>query len=100
LAIGSIRHKGLKRLFRDGARKGVPAEFADKLERMLTALHLARTIDEIDQVPDWKLHPLKVGLKGYWSLTVTRNHRLVRGRRREQHGSGGLSLTQQGNPWH
>jgi hypothetical protein len=28
----------------------VPAEFADKLQRMLTALHFAHTIDEIDLV--------------------------------------------------
>ena len=49
MAIASIRHKGLKQLFQDGNRKGVPAEFADKLERMLTVLHFARTIDEIDR---------------------------------------------------
>jgi len=77
MAIASIKHKGLKQLFQDGSRKGVPAEFADKLERMLTALHFARAIDEVDVVPGWKLHPLKGDLKGYWSLTVTCNHRLI-----------------------
>jgi proteic killer suppression protein len=77
MAIVSIRHKGLKQLFQDGNRKGVPAEFAGKLERMLTAIHAARMIDDIDAVPGWKLHPLKGDLKGYWSLTVTRNQRLI-----------------------
>jgi proteic killer suppression protein len=77
MAIVSIKHKGLRQLFEDDNRKGVPAEFADKLQRMLTALHLARSVDEIDLVPGWKLHPLKGDLKGYWSLTVTRNHRLI-----------------------
>ena len=77
MAIASIKHKGLKQLFQDGSRKGVPAEFADKLQRMLTALHFARSIDEIGLVPGWKLHPLKGDLKGHWSLTVTRNHRLI-----------------------
>src|SRR5262245_16787527 len=48
MAIASIKHKGLKQLFQNGNRKGVPAEFADKLQRMLTALHFARSIDEID----------------------------------------------------
>jgi proteic killer suppression protein len=77
MAIASIKHKGLKQLFQDGNHKGVPAEFADKLQRMLTALHFAHSIDEIDLVPGWKLHPLKGDLKGYWSLTVTRNYRLI-----------------------
>lgn len=77
MAVASIKHKGLKQLFRDGNRKGVPAEHAGKLERMLTALHYALTLDEIGAVQGWKLHPLKGDLKGYWSLTVTRNHRLI-----------------------
>ena len=55
----------------------MPAEFADKLERMLTAIHFAHAIDEIDLVQGWRLHPLKGDLKGHWSLTVTRNHRLI-----------------------
>lgn len=55
----------------------MPAAFADKLERMLTAIHAANTIDDVDAVPGWKLHPLKGDLKGYWSLTVTPNQRLI-----------------------
>jgi toxin HigB-1 len=77
MAIASIKHKGLKQLFQRGSRKGVPAEFAEKLERMLTALHYARTIDEIGRVQGWRLHPLKGDLKGFWSLSVTRNYRLI-----------------------
>jgi proteic killer suppression protein len=77
MAIVSIKHKGLKQLFQDGNRKGVPAEFADKLQRLLTAIHFARSLDEIALVPGWKLHPLKGDLKGHWSLAVTRNHRLI-----------------------
>ncbi|MBI3393080.1 MAG: type II toxin-antitoxin system RelE/ParE family toxin [Nitrospirae bacterium] len=46
-----FRHKGLRRLYEDGDPKGVP--------------------------PGWKLHPLRGGLKGFWSLTVTANWRLV-----------------------
>jgi proteic killer suppression protein len=44
---------------------------------MLTAIHAANTIDDVDAVPGWKLHPLKGDLKGYWSLTVTPNQRLI-----------------------
>jgi proteic killer suppression protein len=77
MAVASIKHKGLKQLFQDGSRKGVAAEYADKLERMLTALHHARTLDDIEAVQGWRLHPLKGDLKGHWSLTVTRNRRLI-----------------------
>jgi len=38
MAIVSIEHKGLKQLFQDGNRRGVPAAFADKLER-ITVIH-------------------------------------------------------------
>jgi hypothetical protein len=37
MAIVSIRHKGLRQLFQDDDSKGVPAEFAEKLQRMLAA---------------------------------------------------------------
>ena len=44
---------------------------------MLTIIQSANAIAEIAGFPGWKLHPLKGDLKGYWSLTVTRNYRLV-----------------------
>ena len=44
---------------------------------MLTALEEAESIVELETVPGWRLHPLKGGRKGVWSLTVTRNYRLT-----------------------
>jgi proteic killer suppression protein len=67
----------LRQLFeRDDARRLPPAS-VDKLRDMLVAIHAARTVDDIDLVPGWKLHPLKGDLAGCWSLTVTRNWRLT-----------------------
>jgi proteic killer suppression protein len=44
---------------------------------MLHALDVAATIDEVETVPGWRLHPLKGDLRGYWSLSVSGNWRLV-----------------------
>ena len=72
-----FRHKGLKQLHKDGSAKGVPSEMADKLRKLLFALEAAVTLEQLGRFPGWKLHPLKGDLKGFWSLTVTGNWRLI-----------------------
>jgi len=77
MAIGTIKHKGLRRLYQDDDSRGVSAAHADKLRDMLHALDAASTVDEIETVPGWRLHPLKGDLKGLWSMTISGNWRLV-----------------------
>jgi toxin HigB-1 len=72
-----FRHKGLKQLHEDGNAKGVPPAMSDKLCKLLLALETAETLEQLDRFPGWKLHPLKGGMKGFWSLTVTGNWRLI-----------------------
>lgn len=72
-----FRHKGLKRLHADDDPKGVPPVMADKLRKLLFSLETAETLQQLDRFPGWKLHPLRGSLKGYWSLTVTGNWRLI-----------------------
>ena len=72
-----IRHKGLRQLHEAGNAKGLPPSMADKLRKLLLAVETAETLDQLGRFPGWKLHPLKGGLKGCWSLTVTGNWRLV-----------------------
>jgi proteic killer suppression protein len=72
-----IRHKGLRQLYEAGSAKGLPPSTADKLGKLLLALETAETLDQLGRFPGWKLHPLKGSLKGFWSLTVTGNWRLV-----------------------
>jgi toxin HigB-1 len=64
-------------LYKRDDNKGVPAAAADKLGKLLFALETAAHIDQIGRFPGWKLHPLKGKLKGFWSITVTGNWRLV-----------------------
>ncbi|HVA81285.1 MAG TPA: type II toxin-antitoxin system RelE/ParE family toxin [Candidatus Binataceae bacterium] len=72
-----FRDKGLRRLYQDGNAEGVPSAMTDKLRKLLFALETAETLEQLGRFPGWKLHPLKGGLKGLWSLTVTGNWRLI-----------------------
>ena len=77
MKIVLFRHKGLRRLYEDNDPKGVPPASADKLRKLLFALETASDLGQLARFPGWKLHPLRGDLKGFWSLTVTGNWRLV-----------------------
>ncbi len=50
---------------------------ADKLRKLLFAIETANDLDQVSRFPGWKLHALKGDLKGFWSLTVSGNWRLI-----------------------
>jgi len=77
MRLTRFRHKGLKELHADDNRKGVPPALADKLRKLLFTLETAADLDQVNRFPGWKLHSMKGDLKGFWSLTVTRNWRLI-----------------------
>jgi proteic killer suppression protein len=77
MQLARFRHKGIKQFYEDGIAKGVPHAMSDKLRKLLFALETAESLDQLDRFPGWRLHPLKGGLKGFWSLTVTGNWRLI-----------------------
>jgi proteic killer suppression protein len=72
-----FRHKGLGKLYEDGSTRAVPPAMAEKLRNLLFTLETAETIEQIGKFPGWNLHPLKGDLKGFWSLTVSGNWRLI-----------------------
>ena len=74
--IQSFRHKGLERLYKRANRKGVQAAIVNKVERILGRLDVASAPEQMD-LPGWQLHPLKGDLKGYWSVWVNGNWRIV-----------------------
>lgn len=74
--IRSFRHKGLKRLFEDDERKGVRPDLLEKVENILFVLNRAKTPDDMN-LPGFRLHPLKGGLKSFWAVTVRANWRIV-----------------------
>jgi proteic killer suppression protein len=74
--IKSFRHKGLKRLFETGDRRGVTPELADRLRRQLDVLNRARSTRDLN-LPGYRLHQLKGNRAGTWSVTVSGNWRIT-----------------------
>jgi proteic killer suppression protein len=74
--IRSFRHKGLKLLFEKGDRRKVKADQTDKIERILARLDQASEVADMD-LPGFRLHPLKGDLRGFWSVTISGNWRIV-----------------------
>lgn len=75
--IKSFRNRRLKRLFENNDPQGLAAEQIDKLRDILAALDAAAEPAEAGLFPGWRLHPLKGNLKGFRSVTVTGNGRVV-----------------------
>jgi toxin HigB-1 len=74
--IKTFKHKGLERFFKAGDMRGIQAQHAPRLNRLLDALDCAATAEELD-VPGWFLHRLKGANKNLWSLRVSGNWRLT-----------------------
>ena len=74
--IQSFRHKGLQRLFVDGERRGLMPDMIEKIENILAVLSRARVPSAMN-LPGFRLHPLKGRLKGFWSVTVRANWRII-----------------------
>ena len=74
--IQSFRHKGLQRLFVDGERRWLQADMIEKIENILAVLSRARVPSDMN-LPGFRLHPLRGQLKGFWSVTVRANWRVI-----------------------
>ena len=74
--IRNFRHKGLKRLFEDGDRKGIRPDLLEKVENILFVLNRAKAPGDMN-LPGFRLHRLKGDLKGFWAVTVRANWRIV-----------------------
>jgi toxin HigB-1 len=77
MKIRNLVHKGLKKLYAQDSTKGVPADAADKLRKMLAFLDDMEGVEELRSLPSWKAHGLAGDRKSTWSLHVTRNWRLT-----------------------
>ena len=67
----------MKRLYETGEAKGLPTSVTLKIGDILLAIDEAAEVQEVELFPGWKLHPLKGNLKGFWSVTVTGNLRVI-----------------------
>ena len=74
--IRSFKHRGLKRLYEHDDRSGIRPDLIATVEDILARLDKADTPHAMD-LPGYRLHPLKGGLKGFWAVTVRANWRIV-----------------------
>ncbi len=74
--IKSFRHKGLRRLFEDDNGSKLPPDMLSRIRLILSALHAAQEIDGMN-LPTFRLHILKGELKGFFSVTVYANWRII-----------------------
>ena len=74
--IVSFKHKGLKRLCWNGDKSAIRPDLLSRVESILFAIDNAREIAELN-APGFRLHPLTGDLKGYWSVWVRANWRVI-----------------------
>ena len=74
--IRNFRHKGLERFFSSGDLRGIQAQHAAKLRRLLTALNAATGPAGMN-APNYRIHELSGDRSGQWAAWVSGNWRLV-----------------------
>lgn len=74
--IRTFKHRGLKRLYERGDRSGIRPDLLEMVEDILARLDEADTPQRLN-LPGYRLHALKGELKGFWSVTVRANWRIV-----------------------
>ncbi len=74
--IKSFKHKGLKKFYKTGSKQGLKPEHATRLRLILARLD-ASTNHEDMNLPGLGLHPMKGSLKGFWSVSVSGNWRVI-----------------------
>ena len=74
--IKSFRHRGLQRLYERGDSSRLNPTLVDKVETALGLLDVAETPEAVN-LPGYRLHPLRGDLRGFWSIRVSGNWRLI-----------------------
>lgn len=77
MQIESITHKALRRFAETGNAKGLPSEVVDRLALMLLFLDQATGPKALLAPPNYGAHQLTGDRAGTWSMTVTRNWRMI-----------------------
>jgi len=74
--IRSFKHRGLKRFYERDDPRGIRPDLVDAVQEILTVLDGATTPQAMN-LPGYRLHQLKGDRKGYWSVTVKANWRII-----------------------
>ncbi len=74
--VRSFRHKGLQRLFQHDDGSKLPPDMVARIRLILSTLYATQEIESMD-IPTFRLHPLKGEMKGFFSVTVRANWRII-----------------------
>jgi toxin HigB-1 len=74
--IRNFRHRGLQRLFQRGDRSRIRPDLVAKVERVLARLDASAEPKDMD-VPGFGLHAMTGDYRGFWSVVVSRNWRVL-----------------------
>ena len=74
--IERFRHKGLRKLYEDGETRFLPADEVGKIKRILSYLESAEKPQAL-HLPGYRFHQLKGEYRGFYSVTVTGNDRII-----------------------
>lgn len=76
IMIRSFRHKGLEKFYATGGKAGIKAGHASKLRRILGVLDAATQAADL-HLPGFRLHSLTGERKGFYSVWVNANWRVI-----------------------
>jgi proteic killer suppression protein len=76
LSIKGFKHSGLKRFFDGNDGRRLPQDRLNRIDDILAKLTKSDALDALG-VPGYRLHLLKGDRKGYWSVRVSANWRIV-----------------------
>jgi proteic killer suppression protein len=74
--IRAFKHRGLKRLFEKSDRSKISAKHLARIEDILARLDIAETVESLD-LPGYNLHWLRGNLRGFWSVRISGNWRII-----------------------
>jgi toxin HigB-1 len=74
--IKTFAHKGLRAFFETSSKAGIQPAHAHKLGRQLARLNIATCSQDMN-IPGWNLHALAGDMKGYFSIWVNGNWRMI-----------------------
>ncbi|MCK5231975.1 MAG: type II toxin-antitoxin system RelE/ParE family toxin [Desulfobulbaceae bacterium] len=73
-------HKGLKKFFESGSKRGIKPEHEARLKMILARLDASKSEEDM-KLPGFKLHSLdkkgKLDFRGHWSVSVSGNWRIT-----------------------
>jgi len=74
--IRTFKHRGLQKLYERGERRHVRADHANRIEDILGRLEVSSAASELN-LPGYHFHTLRESLKGFFSVKVSGNWRII-----------------------